>query len=196
MESIYSLSVDCPATLTSSSAIIKPTHTAAPPGSRSSISTLVTRSTTDSQRFDNHSSTLIAASSNQSGLILTNPALRASSGGPAMSTSNKPQQASTSSESGINGPNSANDNLSRAATVAIGVVIPAVGVIVALVFGIRTWNKRVWIAGGGSEPKPSGRQSANIPTMTKVSSTLAEGKSSEILPREKQVQNTVGQQHK
>lgn len=35
--------------------------------------------------------------------------------------------------------------LSTNAQIAIGVVVPAVGVVVAVVFGLRTWNQKGWI---------------------------------------------------
>lgn len=62
------------------------------------------------------------------------------------SSSSVPSRSSSSAQSPTNGiahtTSDSGNNLNKADTIALAVVVPSVGVIVAVIFGVREWNRK------------------------------------------------------
>lgn len=102
-------------------------------------------------------------SSSASPAILTDSASLSTRHTATLSTSFTPQPSATQSGSGSKNTDSSNNNLSKEGQIAIGVVVPVLGLIAALVFGIRTWNKIVPVDKRLSLPGSSAGREAKRP---------------------------------
>lgn len=152
MKSIYTLSVDCPEISSASSKIQQTSKPAA--RSESSAQGLNTASR---HRPIPQSPTHRPPNSTTLRTISTAPLILTDTKKPQDATLAKTSpRTSTSSHTPVADEGNGSSNLSKGGEIAMGIAIPLLGVLVALVFGLRTWNKRVWIA---QEKERSRRQS-------------------------------------
>lgn len=144
MNVIETLSVDCTPLSSESSLTAKSTNYADSTKSSSRLPNLSSQATAKPQSSINRSSTFTTpTSSSTTPLILTDPRRPSAQREEPLSTTHTRQSQHTSPTSATSGGRTTDNNLSRGQQIALAVVIPAVSVIVATIFGINAWRKKL-----------------------------------------------------
>ena len=142
MDTIETLSVDCTALSAESSWIAKSTDSSKTTNSSSRSPTLSSSSLPKPQSSINRSSTLIASTSGSTTpLILTDAKSLPTEVQAPSSSTEMTQSHATTPNSITKDERTTNSNLSKGGEVSIGIVVPSVGVLCAVIFGINQWRK-------------------------------------------------------
>ena len=177
MNVIDTLSVDCTALSTQSSWTAKSTKYADSTKSSSKSSTVSSQQAALKSRSSLHRS-LTFMTSSSSPITFTGPRRPLTQSEATLSTTETTQSPTASSTSPTNGGRTTDSNLSKGGEVAIGVVVPAVGVIVAVIFGINSWSRKANRESGqtglpGSEARGTGSMTERGTGARRVASDLS-----------------------
>ncbi|KAG7004365.1 hypothetical protein G7Y79_00026g059490 [Physcia stellaris] len=153
MSEMFTLSVDCAGLSAEASRSTESIESTIRAKSNSHSSTVSSEGISRSRSSSDRPSALdMTASSPTSTSFFTGSASSLTRDRATLSTSLKPRPSSTPSpaptKSGRNTTDFSNNNLSKDAQIVIGVVVPALALMAAVIFGIRAWNHKYLVAMG------------------------------------------------